>query len=879
MCVRYMQMSQEEFIILMAVRINRASPELVHRIYERFQELDRKQTGKIDMNDLLDSKYKSKRHLFGVNKYNQIIVESSGSDSASNKNVTAVHDTPIFSTSTHAQIGITIPIDSSDILETITEDSTSPDAPDQMHTILEPSHISSKSLEKVDEMVQSTPVTMGTEIEKPLIPTEHSFNSDDVIEDSLIPIESLDDKDDVIEESLVSIEVLDDKDDIIEESLVSIDSPDVPSVEELFVETKMSSTDDVDHDADKINNVNGNNLHNNSLELDDLIDDDQNIDNTENIDDNEKHCGNDDVISSDTTSSCHLEDGDHDTNCNSLHEESESESEELVASEEALEEKEEAESEEEKDEEDTNKILLMKRTSQEGNFSNANSKIRTGLTIDTNLDTILGNTENMDTHSSAKDVSCSDSSVSSTTSNSPKRRDFSAFPSVASHLKPPRRRSSIKKNVFSIMETMQTEYIVHGNHVDNLFSPRKASSALHSSRKSSGYSSSSSPSSPTRWGISRRRSSRRNQGTDLGDPPNTPQRGVGGNHRRRGSQGSMDSSSKASVFSFGSLISNRSGSSNNTPTQSMKQTHPQQKLTLRKSKSMELPTRVVVTPIKVVSSPPGSNAKHIMNENMQRRRASLEASTRNLQLTKYYGSEPTLFQKRHKPPLRRRSLGGTEPEARGHDLAYLPVIQSSDSLRKEKTMIQLTEMNNKFKRRKSLYVPPPPPPSISQQPPAVVSLRQLFRQVSSFDDSVSSIVDTSVGGEQSSVEENLQANQTIVTVFGMKITNMNTQTYSSLLYMLKLPLLRIFSLWLLWIFMGGVFFTLYQQDNTSFACGLYMSVSVGIGMFWMNGSTCNMDTNPGTKVFSICSMLIGSIALGVLRAFVAHTMAESTSLW
>lgn len=79
--------------------------------------------------------------------------------------------------------------------------------------------------------------------------------------------------------------------------------------------------------------------------------------------------------------------------------------------------------------------------------------------------------------------------------------------------------------------------------------------------------------------------------------------------------------------------------------------------------------------------------------------------------------------------------------------------------------------------------------------------------------------------------------------------------------------------------MGGVFFTLYQQDNTSFACGLYMSVSVGIGMFWMNGSTCNMDTNPGTKVFSICSMLIGSIALGVLRAFVAHTMAESTSLW
>jgi hypothetical protein len=350
------------------------------------------------------------------------------------------------------------------------------------------------------------------------------------------------------------------------------------------------------------------------------------------------------------------------------------------------------------------------------------------------------------------------------------------------------RRPSGKKNVFAIMDTMQKEYIEHGDMPHNVFTPRLAVDAM-------------SYASPLR-----RRSSRWSS------------RGSLGNEKGKGSNFSLlGGASKDSIESPDTM----EGQPFEQPT------------IFRKSKSMELP-ELSKSPktIKRSSQPTDMNAAA-----MERRRLSLESSSsRNIHLTKYYQSQTSLFSKSKNPSAKNLSAETEGVEEAEVESEELPDMMASLSLEKEKTLIHLTEMNNVFKRRRSNVMPPP-------------SAMRMFRRVSSIDGSVVSFRQESVVDEDIATDEILP--QTFINLFGKTVVEVDSKTYLAILSVLQLPVFRIFCLWVLWIVVGALFFTLFQGEGTSFSCGLYLSVSVGIGMFWMQGDDCNVEDIPGTKAFSI----------------------------
>jgi hypothetical protein len=754
-------MSQEEFIILMAVRINRASPKLIARIYSRFQELDRKKLGTIDLHDLLDSKHVSNRHRFSVNKYNQTIITSDVHLPSRLCNIEDINATDGFQNYVD-----NIP---DNIKDTTLEDSSISDDSADVEAVGT----------EIDDSHNNIELTMIVEDESGADSSEHTGDSVHGSVDDTIDIDNIDnidiEKEDFEESNGDKSEhnghdnaadrghnnkkdqVTHDNAPIIECGHISQDAGDDNSTDRnASGDAKADDDEDVDYEAD-------NNEDNGDVDADDdedngdvgVVDEDNNDDNGGNNEDNE-----------DDSSTAH-------------------------------------------DQESLTKQNLQKLLlSQQESAAHGRKLHKKQLTIDTNIDI--------------------DQDDTSLVSDSPYKHNIMS-PDVlpATAVGHSQRPSVVKKSVFSIMETMQTEYVVHGNQTDNVYSPLKATSALMSSSKRSFFSAGPSP--ILLGGLSQRRSV-----GSIGTAP-TPTSAASPSVRRGTSlRGSLGNARKGSFFSIRSVRSAGSKGSGDSPLTGYNA--QQQAPPIRKSKSMETPQqRKEGAPRVDHLLPRVMSAEHVggvdVDTSMERRRASLESS--NTQLTKFYKSESNFFSKQKKsPPKRRQSLGNP---------ADMLDLIATKSLEKEKALMHLTEMNNSFKRRKSSIL------SMAQLP----SMRKLFRNVSSFDESVSTFhdKDSDIDSEDPAADES-QA-KTIISLFGMQVVEMKTETYYFLLSILKMPVLRIFSLWVTWIFIGGVFFALYQRENTSFSCGLYISVSVGIGMFWMHGTTCHIDSNPGIKAFSI----------------------------
>ena len=429
-------------------------------------------------------------------------------------------------------------------------------------------------------------------------------------------------------------------------------------------------------------------------------------------------------------------------------------------------------------------------------------KLTPQLTIETDLDDddCINNKKDKEERASpADDVVVSDS-------NSSAHRDHRG--PIRGVSRKESRRSTAKKNVFSIMDTMQKEYIVHGDAGQNLYSPMVAARAMHPTKAIRNPSGSSSGS-PLKRILNRRGSVEVGRSSGVGD----------------------------SFFSFRQVRKGSKGS-DDSPVKTV-ESHSQP-AALRKSKSMELPDLAQSPKVEKRFSQP--TAPSDIDAAMLRRRLSLEASSRSIQLTKFYQSNHSIDVD-NRAPARKSSLSDDIiVEGEEFDPECLPALSSPSSLEKEKTLIRLSQMNKDFKRRKSSYLSAP---SASMQ---------LFRRVSSAGSNSSFYGNVIDGDDIPHTQTQLSHSPTKSTsVFGnsVEIDEAAINDMSTVSTVMNLPFLRIFGIWVLWIVIGAIFFTFYQDNDTSFSCGLFISISVGVGMFWMNGSTCDLENSPGTKAFTI----------------------------
>ena len=354
-----------------------------------------------------------------------------------------------------------------------------------------------------------------------------------------------------------------------------------------------------------------------------------------------------------------------------------------------------------------------------------------------------------------------------------------------------------KKNVFAIMQTMQAEYIINGDHIDNLYSPRKAASALM-----------------------------RPHNFDYDDNIDAVRSHRFAGVRRR--------ASGASVGSTGSF-KRRSSRSNNVDSP-VEEVPPSRPTGLTHSRSMELPKRIL-TPFKsrLMSSP--NSALQISAADMHRRRESLEATSPNIHLTKFYKTDINLYEPRRQSPFQKGSGGvGEGDENMTTDLPPLTTLQN------EKAKQHLSEMRNDFKRRKSSF-------TIRDRPSLPSAASQLFIVIDG-EDGDPSLDTTSSKGIRPTLDQEAMSNVELV-LLGKTVFGISKNSYNSILSIVKSPTFAIFSTWILWIIIGAIILVALQPQGMSFSCSFFVSVSVGIGMYWMHGSTCNLENNAGTKAFSL----------------------------
>ena len=312
-----------------------------------------------------------------------------------------------------------------------------------------------------------------------------------------------------------------------------------------------------------------------------------------------------------------------------------------------------------------------------------------------------------------------------------------------------RKASMLKKNLFSIVGTMQKEYINHGNHANNLYSPLKAGQAL---------------------------------------TPRFPSRRSSVRSSRRGSlDGRADESPHCSTRK--NFVSSPS--------------LPKQAAYLRRSKSADVPNDDNIKSTPLASFKRRFSAFPLPTSPLREvalRRKSIEKISPSFRLSKQYPSSP--------------SDSEETPTRKGEEC--------SDASLKNADFSALPSTTN----------------------------MKLFRRVSSIDKSVGSFCE-SHSDSSSDQPDNVDPGAIAIKVFGKTLFALDAHAHLLLLSFLNNPQFKIITLWILWICSGTAIFTCLQ-DGTSSPCGLYLSISVGVGMFWMEGNSCKVDDSSAIiKTFSV----------------------------
>ena len=95
-------------------------------------------------------------------------------------------------------------------------------------------------------------------------------------------------------------------------------------------------------------------------------------------------------------------------------------------------------------------------------------------------------------------------------------------------------------------------------------------------------------------------------------------------------------------------------------------------------------------------------------------------------------------------------------------------------------------------------------------------------------------------------------------------------------------LLTVVTYRLAWVLCGILFYTLHEdavaRQTHSWPRGLFVSTSVGAGMFWMVGDN-EVGVSGGVRLFTVMYMLSGSLVTGCIRAAVAYSIADAKGQW
>ena len=115
-----------------------------------------------------------------------------------------------------------------------------------------------------------------------------------------------------------------------------------------------------------------------------------------------------------------------------------------------------------------------------------------------------------------------------------------------------------------------------------------------------------------------------------------------------------------------------------------------------------------------------------------------------------------------------------------------------------------------------------------------------------------------------------------IEVLGRVLLRLKHSRWITLYRIAAHPHVRIFVAWVLWLITGTLFYHLVNgvYDAASWVQAFFTSVSVGLSMFWVS-----VPNTPGVTAYTICHMLFGAVALGSVRAAVAHSLAQSKLNW
>mmetsp|Transcript_36369 Transcript_36369/g.67738 ORF Transcript_36369/g.67738 Transcript_36369/m.67738 type:complete len:1027 (-) Transcript_36369:288-3368(-) len=153
------------------------------------------------------------------------------------------------------------------------------------------------------------------------------------------------------------------------------------------------------------------------------------------------------------------------------------------------------------------------------------------------------------------------------------------------------------------------------------------------------------------------------------------------------------------------------------------------------------------------------------------------------------------------------------------------------------------------------------------------SSRRALNVAHSFDEITRAIQNKEVSEKMQKAKQQMEARKLKQNEYsGEHATSFSWRTKQAVLALLKNPYFFCFSAWLLWLLMGTIFYTIHE--GVSVARGVYMSVSVGYGIFWVPLKGDNVS-----RIFTTLHFVVGIFAIALAMAIFARTLISAQKNW
>ena len=132
------------------------------------------------------------------------------------------------------------------------------------------------------------------------------------------------------------------------------------------------------------------------------------------------------------------------------------------------------------------------------------------------------------------------------------------------------------------------------------------------------------------------------------------------------------------------------------------------------------------------------------------------------------------------------------------------------------------------------------------------------------------------GRRRSSVHSGGRRSSVHITWMGHELLEIQNRKWIRIYQTISHPHMCILIACLVWLTTGTIFYHVCNRKygSSSLVHAFFTSISAGYAMFWIT-----VENTPGVKVYTICHIFFGVVALGSVRAAVAHSLAESKMNW